>query len=90
MYEEGAIDKIKSAPPGQIDIEHAGFKMQDICGRDEMPEGHFILESCPACGKPGAEVERSAADDPLPLGEVITDPDLDPEDQKALATALVS
>ncbi|MCK5639873.1 MAG: hypothetical protein KAJ19_03720 [Gammaproteobacteria bacterium] len=91
MHEEGGgVDAIANAPAGQDEIECNGFTMVDVIGRNEMPEGHFVLDGCPCCPKAGQEQEWSTIDDPLPLGEVISDPNLDPEDRKALAAALVS
>ncbi len=90
IHEEGGLEAIDSAPLGEFKFEFNGFEIEDICGREEIPEGHFLFNRCPCCSKPGAEVERPSAADPFPLGEVITDPDLDSEDRKALALALVS
>ena len=90
IHEEGGIEALDNAKNGEFIFTFNGFELEDICGREEIPEGHFLFNRCPCCPRKGQEVERPRGQDPLPLGEVITDPDLEPEDRQALALALMS
>jgi hypothetical protein len=90
IHEEGGLEAIDAHPTDMTmdEIEFNGFTVVNLVGKDEIPEGHFALTSCPCCPRAGQEEERRP-DDFMPLGEVIIDPDLDDEDRKALAAALV-
>lgn len=73
MHEEGTVTAIENTPGEPDIIEHAGFKMYNFCGKDEMPEGHMIIQSCPACPRPKAK-----PGEPIPAPyEVVRDSDSD-------------
>lgn len=54
VHDEGLKVYLDNLPKtqGELDtIDFANFKIVNLCGYNEIPEGHFVILNCPCCGK---------------------------------------
>ncbi len=52
IHDEGLINiinELDAQDSTEIFIESKDFKIQELCGWNEVPEGHFLIHRCPYC-----------------------------------------